>query len=103
MRWPLSIYIPVCPTKTVKKKISIATAFCPLPSFIRAPHTKKKKRPRKKIKQSETETPPFRIAQHCKDKQIRKIFSRRYRKEGIKTKVKIEPSQISLKFKVNNI
>lgn len=37
----------MCPTKIVKK-ISVATAFCPLVSFVRTPRTKKKTSPKRK-------------------------------------------------------
>lgn len=47
----------MCPTKIVKKKISVATAFCPLVSFVRAPHTKKENQSKKKVKRSKSETP----------------------------------------------
>lgn len=97
------VYIYQCVLrKQWKKKFQLQPRFV-LYHLLSVHPILKKKRPRKKIKKSETETPPSSIAKHCKDKQKWKIFSRRGRKVGMKTKVKIELSQISLKFKVNDI
>lgn len=47
----------MCPTKNSEKKISVATAFCPLVSFVRTPRTKKENQSKKKVKRSKSETP----------------------------------------------
>lgn len=45
------------PYENSEKKISVATAFCPLVSFVRAPRTKKENQSKKKVKRSKSETP----------------------------------------------